>query len=88
MQNGIHIKSLEVTLKENTNELKKTRFQLFIILLVQCMVLATILFTQSICFLKIIGSVATITYLVVKQKTIIHLQTIDKKINQKIKTLQ
>ncbi len=84
MQNSIHIKSLKVTLKE----LKKIRFQPFIILLVLCIVLAAILFTQNISFLKIIGSVATIIYLVVKQKTIIHLQTINKKINQKIKTLQ
>lgn len=79
MQNSIHIKSLKATLKENTNELKKIHFQLFIILLILCIVLAAILFTQSLSFLKIIGSVATIIYLVVKQKSIIHLQTINKK---------
>ncbi len=78
MQNSIHIKSLKATLKENTEVFKRVHFQLFIGLLIVCAILFTLLFIQSISPLKIIGCITVIIYLVVKLKTIVHLQSIKK----------
>tara|TARA_R110002050_G_scaffold97054_1_gene201884 strand:+ start:1479 stop:1739 length:261 start_codon:yes stop_codon:yes gene_type:complete len=86
MQNNIHIKSLQSTLQEKTAKIKKLKKHLVIMVIILCILLVTFLF-QNNTQVKIILTITVTSYAIITAIKIYLLQQIQKKIQQKIKSL-
>ena len=86
MQNNIHIKSLQSTLQEKTAKIKKLKKHLVIMVIILCILLVTFLF-QNNTQVKIILTITVASYTIITAIKIYLLQQIQKKIQQKIKSL-
>ena len=86
MQNNIHIKSLQSTLQEKTAKIKKLKKHLVIMVIILCILLVTFLF-QNNTQVKIILTITVASYAIITAIKIYLLQQIQKKIQQKIKSL-
>ena len=85
MQNNIHIKSLKSTLQEKTAKIKKLKKHLVIMVIILCILLVTFLFHNT--QVKIILTITVASYTIITAIKIYLLQQIQKKIQQKIKSL-
>ena len=86
MQNNIHIKSLKSTLQEKTAKIKKLKKHLVIMVIILCILLVTFLF-QNNTQVKIILTITVASYAIITTIKIYLIQQIQKKIQQKIKSL-
>jgi len=86
MQNNIHIKSLQSTLQEKTAKIKKLKKHLVIMVIILCILLVTFLLQHNT-QVKIILTITVASYAIITAIKIYLLQQIQKKIQQKIKSL-
>jgi uncharacterized integral membrane protein len=86
MQNNIHIKSLQSTLQEKTAKIKKLKKHLVIMVIILCILLVTFLLQHNT-QVKIILTITVTSYAIITAIKIYLLQQIQKKIQQKIKSL-
>ena len=86
MQNNIHIKSLQSTLQEKTAKIKKLKKHLVIMVIILCILLVTFLLHHNT-QVKIILTITVASYAIITAIKIYLLQQIQKKIQQKIKSL-
>lgn len=86
MQNNIHIKSLQSTLQEKTAKIKKLKKHLVIMVIILCILLVPFLLQNNI-QVKVILIITVASYTIITAIKIYLLQQIQKKIQQKIKSL-
>ncbi|AOW18623.1 hypothetical protein LPB03_14670 [Polaribacter vadi] len=86
MQNNIHIKSLQSTLQEKTAKIKKLKKHLVIMVIILCILLVTFLLQHNT-QVKIILTITVASYAIITTIKIYLIQQIQKKIQQKIKSL-
>lgn len=86
MQNNIHIKSLQSTLQEKTAKIKKLKKHLVIMVIILCILLVTFLLQHNT-RVKIILTITVTSSAIITAIKIYLLQQIQKKIQQKIKSL-